>query len=73
MVIKRAGEADGDVSCPECGEPCGEANLKVLNGRNNGYTRGATGSLWAYIGVEHTECGHEFEIGGPVGVTGKDA
>lgn len=75
MVVKRASEIDGTVECPDCGEVLGEANLKVLRGRNNACIRGGVNSTWAHIGVKHDDrdCGHEFEVGGQIGVTGESA
>lgn len=68
MVIKAQSDVDGYVECPECGEDCGDANLRVID---SGYVSGGSGNLWGYNYVKHTEdgCGHKFEVGGQIGVT----
>lgn len=69
MVVTSARNVNGNVECPNCGETCGDANLEILSGPHNAVVRGGVGSTWIYVGVRHTDCGHEFEIGGQAATT----
>ncbi|UBF19803.1 hypothetical protein HRTV-18_gp94 [Halorubrum virus HRTV-18] len=71
-TVQTADDVNGDVSCPCCDEELGESKIEVA-GRRGGASptrvRGGVGGVWVLTVVECGECGEQFEIGGPAGVT----